>query len=241
VNIYRERLFNFEMTHQQQIRSREEQRELGIACDMTDVEFYRRNFGREVLTEDILNATKEMKTLKECDNVGVAVEEPETRPFAEHNALDHIFRVRQANIHYQTSPDSAPFVMSRDLTMLFLDVDIKARVRHWLNDVLRAIRMDPFDIVTPENKTSRSSSTTKLTRDVLTMWTEREADSFLSFPDYGMLNTPEKPGVHAQGIEHFRFMADPPCRRYSESFNQIRRVDVSGLFGEKAKPPKSVR
>jgi hypothetical protein len=240
VNIYRERLFNFEMTHQQQIRIRQEQKELGLAYEMTDVEFYKQQLReRKALTEDILNATKEMKRLKrECDEGGIDVEEPETPPFADNNALDHLFRVQRGHLPYQIHPNSALVGQDPDWAFLIRDGDIKARVGHWLTDVQKAAETDFFDIATPESHTATTSSSTKLTKHVLT---DKEADGLLAFPNYGMLNVPEETDSHVQRGGRLNFMADPPRRRYSESFNQIRRFDLKSLSCEDRKSSKSER
>jgi hypothetical protein len=225
LKLYRERLFNFESTHQNRVRAREQQRERGELVDPPEETFYTAQLDdREALTRDIMKATSAMQHLRrECEQAGIPVEEPVLPPLADNDALDHSLRIPRA-LRNLTARDPMASLLNPRQSLLLGDRDNKARVSRWLSEMLQAQRVDSFDVLVPEPETAGRPNTESRTADE--SFTEKEAEVLLPLPDYGLLllgpnlNNPLE--IHGK----VRFHPDPPSRRYSEPTVQVRRFDI---------------
>jgi hypothetical protein len=217
--LFRERIFNFESRHQYLVAVREEQREVGETLDPSDEEFYQEYFlERKNLIQSLSTTNAEMQKLRaQCENEGVLIEVPSPSPLDDADALDHSRRVTRRAIHYELPLGSTANRLSSGTTFIFGDIDNKARVGRWLDDVRQAIRLDPSDEDVLElSKGNLSQPDIHHFNDGISQWTEREAEDLLPFPDYGLLSATPPPQVTFSTDRGAIFQADPPRRRYSE-------------------------
>jgi hypothetical protein len=225
--IFRERLFNFESGHQHQLAFREEQRQLGELVNPLDEIFYQAYFSeRKALIQDLSTAKAEMQQLRaECELAGMSVEAPSLPPHDDADALDHSHRVPRRAIHYPFSPESNFGRLTAGITLVFGDIDNKAFVGRWLHEVEQAKRGESSCAFIPD--TDQLQSMNAQSDDSLQL-TEREAEDFLPFPDYGLLSAPTPPGNLLDKDRPAFLHSDPPRRRYSEPTIQVRKFDLRG-------------
>jgi hypothetical protein len=235
VKIFRERLYNFESEHHYQLDVREEQRQLGELLEPPDEDFYEAYFSeRKDLIQDLSTAKAEMQQLKaQCELEGVQVATPSLPPLDDADAIDHSYRAPRRAIHYALPPSSNLGLLNAGITLVFGDIDNKAFVGHWLHQVRQAGPADSPDVFVPNTKHPGKSND-------LPQWTEREAEDFLPFPDYGLLSTIESPANVPEGDRQALFLPDPPRRRYSEPIIQVRKFNVHYRSSPKLRTAQSI-
>jgi hypothetical protein len=235
--VFRERLFNFESEHQSQMATRNGQRQLGKPVEPPEDEFLQAYFSqRKNFIQDLSTARAETQRLKAlCDREGIPVGESNLSELAATDNLDHSYRVpRAVMMQYATPPNSAPGLLNLENALLIEDIDIKARVGSWWNDVQRAYRADRLRSSSPDSREGHTlAQATKGSTDELSRWTEREAEDMLPFPDYNLLSTAGSSQVTREKDPAAMFQPDPPNRRYSDSTSRVRRSEIkSAIFLE---------
>jgi hypothetical protein len=235
VKIFRERLYNFESEHNYQLAIREERRQLGGLLEPPDEDFYEAYFsGRKNLIQDLSTANADMQQLRtQCELEGVHVDSPSLPPLDDADALDHSHRVPRRAIHFALPPSASHGRLNAGITLVFGDIDNRAFVGHWLHEVRLAQRAESSDVSVPDTKQHKKNND-------LSQWTEREAEDFLPFPDYGLLSTTFLPGIALDGDRQAIFLPEPPLRRYSEPTIQLRKFNVHYRSNPKLQTAKSV-
>jgi hypothetical protein len=242
VNIYRERIYNFESEHQRQRKMRQDQDPFGEPPSPPESEFLRRYFEeRAILIKDYSMAKNEVQTLKEeCRQSGLEVEEPNFPPEEAGDSLDHSqIYTREAGL--SATPSHISFVRhgvdNTDTSASDLqDGEPKTRISDWLTDLqrFRHAGNDHWEEVNPGGREHPpigplSPSSEQRRSQVFfvdherhpmepSWWTEQAAEVFLALPNYQQLSVMPRAASRSSGSRRSIWQGDPPKggRRYSD-------------------------